>query len=174
MPGGTLVHEVANRIANFGAIINPVGTGGLGFVVLERYPVRPSGDPDNPFPGETPEAFSDTGKMRKMKRTIAVIGQPEVSDPGRQAHDLRRWNRYPLIYIFAEPHQTGKQACVSAHLLIEQYLAEWQVVIIGNQRVGFEPDGIIQDPDDSPDFPEMVVQISRFRAVGTRRIVPIA
>jgi hypothetical protein len=166
----TLAHEIANRIASFGAIVNPVGTGGLGFVVLERWPVRPSGNPANPIPGETPTAFDET-RARKMKRTIVVMDQGEVSNPARQAFELRRWDSFPLIYIFAETHQNGKEAVGTAYLFIERYLVGWTATVDG-QKVGFVPDNRLP-LDDSEDFPESVVQVCRFRATGTRTIVPI-
>lgn len=166
----TLAHEVANRIASFGAIVNAPGTGGLGFVVLERWPVRPSGNPDNPIPGETKEAF-DESRARKMKRTIVVMDQGEVSNPGRQAFDLRRWDSFPLIYIFGETHQNGKEAVFAAYKLIESYLIGWTANVDG-EKVGFVPDNRLP-LDDSEDFPESVVQVCRFRATGTRKLVPI-
>lgn len=165
----TLVHEIANRLTQFGAL---TGTGGanLGFVVLERWPVRPSGDPDNPIKGETPEAF-DNARARRMKRTIAVMGRNEVPNPGRQASDLRRWDSYPELYMFAEAQASGKDALQAAYLLVESYLVGWQV-LVSTGRAGFLPDTII-GPDDSPDFPESVFQVCRFRVTGTRRLVAV-
>lgn len=165
----SLVHEIANRIATFGAIVGPK-PGGLEFVVLERWPVRPSGNPDNPIPGETPTAFDET-RSRRMKRVIAVMDQGEVNNPASQPFEYRRWDSFPLIYIFAETHQNGKDAIRAAYLLIESYLIGWTVVVDGG-RVGFLPDSRLP-LDDSEDFPESVVQVARFRATGVRRITPI-
>lgn len=165
----SLVHEIANRIATFGAIVGPPG-GGLGFVVLERWPVRPSGDPDNPIPGETATAFDET-RGRKMKRVISVMDQGEVTNPASQPFEYRRWDSFPLIYIFAETHANGKAAISAAYLLIESYLIGWTATVDG-QKVGFLPDNRLP-LDDSEDFPESVVQVARFRATGVRKIVPV-
>lgn len=165
----TLVHEIANRLTQFGALTG-TGGGNLGFVVLERWPVRPSGDPDNPIKGETPEAF-DTARARRMKRTIAIMGRGEVDYPAKPSADLRRWDTFPELYMFAEAQQSGKDALQGAYLLVESYLVGWQV-LTPTGRAGFLPDTII-GPDDSPDFPESVFQVCRFRVTGSRRLTPV-
>lgn len=159
----TLVHEIGNRLASSAALTTPPGAG-LGFQILERWP-SPEG------PGATPDAF-DATRANRLKRVAVVMDGGEVANPARQAFDRRRWDSFPLIYLFGEAHTNGKDAVQSAYLLIEQLLVGWEAIVAG-QHIGFLPDSRVA-LDDSDVFPGNVVSICRFRATSTRKLVAIA
>lgn len=160
----TLAHEIANRIASFGSLTTPAGSGGLGFLILERWPV-----PDGP--GATPEAF-DPARGNRLKRCIVVLDGGEVAHPGRQNFDFRRWDSFPTTQIFAEAHLNGKQAAQDAYLQIEAMLINWQAIVSG-QRIGFTTESRLNLEDDDS-FPGNIRIVARWRATGVRPLVPAA
>lgn len=159
----TLAHEIALRLSNSGALTTAQPSG-LGFVILERWP-SPEGQ------GATPEVF-DAARGNRLKRTIYVRGTDEVGNPARQAFDIRRWDAYPEIHVFAEAHANGKEATQSAYYVMESLLVGWEAIVAG-QHIGFLADGWVA-PVDSPDFAASVVAVCRFRATSTRKLVQVA
>jgi hypothetical protein len=160
----TLAHEIANRLASFGSLTTPAGSGGLGFLILERWPV-----PDGP--GATPEAF-DPARGNRLKRCIVVLDGGERPHPSRQSFDFRKWDSSPQTQIFAEAHLNGKEAAHAAYLLIESMLINWQAVVAG-QRIGFVTENRL-DLEDSEAFPGNVRIVATWRATGVRTLVPAA
>jgi hypothetical protein len=157
----TLQQLIADRLNGDAALTLPPPDG-LGFLVFARW-LSPAG------PGSTPSAFDPTQGGR-MKRSIVVMDGGEVAHPARQPAQMRRWDSFPPIYIFAEAHQNGKQAAWDARDRIERLLAGWDVAL-GAQHVGFVPESV-SALEDAEAFPGNVVLVARWRATGVRQLVP--
>lgn len=166
----TLAHELANRLASSGALTTPAGSGGLGFVILERWPIEPAPAGQPPIPGQTPEAF-DPARGNRLKRCIVVLDGGEVAHPSRQNFDFRRWDSFPTTQIFAEAHLNGKQAAQDAYLQIESMLINWQAIVSG-QRIGFQTESRLNLEDDDS-FPGNVRIVATWRATGVRKLVAV-
>lgn len=160
----TLQRAIADRLSADSALTGAQPTG-LGFTVFDRWLI-PSG------PGATPGAF-DATQGNRLKRSIVVLDGGEVAHAGqpRPGHDGRRWDSYPQTYLFAEAHANGKAAAHAAARRIEALLIGWEVTIDGGQRVAFI-DVELRALEDSDQWPGNIVLMARWRAVGSRRLVP--
>ena len=162
----TLQGAIKQRLSTDLLLTSPQPAG-MAFVVWDRWLVKPTNFL-KPEAGTTPEAF-DAQAGGRMRRNIVILAGGENERSGSQSDELRRWDAFPRIYLFAEAHQNGKQAVEDAKLRIETLLCGWEAVITAGQRVSFRPADEVP-LEDSELWPGNVVAIVRWRATGARRL----
>lgn len=139
---------------------------GLGFRVFDRWLLAP------PARGATPEAFDDAQGGR-LRRSVIVLDPDEAAHPGRTAtHAVEHWDAFPVLYLFAEAHRTGRDAIERAYRAIKTDLHGWQPILPAGDRplVQVPPSRSGTRDDDS--FPGNVRTEIRLRVTGARRVGP--
>ncbi len=155
---GELQAAIAARLSGDFTLTQPQ-PGGLGFAVMDRWPLE-SG------PGATPDAFTATGAM---KRSAVVLDPDEAAHPDRRPGVERKLvDTFPVVYLFAPAHSTGRAALEAAYRRIEVLFHGWQPVLPGGERPWFEvPDGRTGARDDAS-FPGSSRCEVRLRATWSR------
>lgn len=144
------------------ATLTAVPPGGLGFVVLSRWP-KPDG------PGATPEAF--TGP--RLKRTVVVLDAGEAAHPSPRG-GRKGWEGYdswPLTYLWSETHQNGHVAIEAADRRLQTILHGQPLTLPSGEKATVEATKDRTPVREDESFPGNLRCERRYRVTGARKIV---
>ncbi len=158
---GALQNAIVARLANDTSVLVAAPPAGLGLLVLDRWPLE-SG------PGATPDAFTATGAM---KRAAVVLDPDEVAHPDRRPGDDRKLvDVFPVVYLFAPAHSTGRAAIEAAYHRIEALFHNYQPVLPNGDRPIFSVTGGRTGARDDEGFLGSTRAEVRLRATWARAL----
>lgn len=135
---------------------------GLAFGVFDRWLLKP------PAPGATPTAFDEAGRL---KRSIVTLDAGENPHPSkRPGREMEVYDVFPLLYLFAAAHTTGRAALEAADRRLRELLHGWEITLPSGERVTVESTTTRTPVREDESFSGNLRMERRFRATGARAL----
>lgn len=148
----TIVTSILNRLTG-DASLTATLTGGI----YDR-PIKREGD------GSTPDAFADTRPYQPRPAAVVTDGTDGADLLGPNGS----YQSFPWVYLYAPPHQSGKNTIADAWDQMHSLLHNWRLPTANNTDALVTVIGRLGVMDD-PEMPDRVLGGMRLQVTGLWR-----